>query len=293
MKTRLDLLISKKFNLSRNKAQELIEAKMVLVNNKIITKNQTLIDEAIDNISIKEITKNISAETDLKNIDIYKKINIIFQHDDFIIIDKPTGISSHQAHSKDQSPNVADWFLSTNLFIEKYNLMDKRVGIVHRLDKETSGLMILARNYKSQQLFSSLFQERKIKKTYIAIVCGSAPKAKTITYNIVRNPMNPTEMTFTNGDGRDAYTEIKLINTFEKENKTYSLIECYPKTGRTHQIRVHMKAIGFPLLGDKTYGHRSHLIDRHALHASKIEFEYQNKNFIIQSNLPPEITKLI
>ena len=160
----------------------------------------------------------------------------------------------------------------------------ERPGIVHRLDKNTSGIMIIPRKDYVHAIFSEMFKDRKIKKTYLAIVEGHPDPKGTIDLPISRHPTEKIKMSHLNPAGKDSTTNYSVLEYFEK----CSLVELKPTTGRTHQIRVHMAAIGHPLLGDSTYGKESYMIGRHALHANKLEFEYNKELFSFSCDEQPE-----
>lgn len=289
MKMRLDLKVAEKYNISRTKAKELIENGYIEINNTIIRKANRIIDLDIEKITILEIDKIINnKKTEIEN-QAYKDIKIISIEKEFIIIDKPPFLITHKSHERDESPTLADWYKESGFFIDYIIDEKKRVGIIHRLDKETSGLIILARTYNAQEEIAKLFHDRLVEKTYQALVLGTPPPQGLINFPILRNPLNPTEMITTNHFGRNAETYFKTI----KNLSDYSLIECYPKTGRTHQIRVHCKAIGHEILGDKKYGKSSKLINRQALHAKKISFTYKEKFYIFEISLPEDMLCLI
>ena len=181
--------------------------------------------------------------------------------------------------------------------------------MVHRLDKDTSGIMVIARNKIVQKKFEDLFREKKIAKTYDAL-CFNIPQkpAGLISFPIAKDNSKPNSyfaiMSSPRGsttgsrnkDAKEAQTEYKLIQNFKNEA---SHIQCHPKTGRTHQIRVHLGAIGCPILGDKTYsqniyGHRfAQVALRQMLHASSIEFEFDNKKFQFSVPFPEDFTEAL
>ena len=145
-----------------------------------------------------------------------------------------------------------------------------RPGIVHRLDKDTSGLLLVAKNRLAQANLSQQFKNRVVKKTYLTLVQGKlTPEKGTIEAAIGRDPSHRQRMAIV-AKGREARTEYRVI----KYIGNYSLLEIKPETGRTHQIRVHLAAIGFPVVGDATYGLKSPRLPRQFLHASKIGFPF-------------------
>lgn len=169
----------------------------------------------------------------------------------------------------------------------------ERPGIVHRLDKDTSGLLLIARTQHGYDTLTKLFKDRTIKKTYLAIVKNDPIESNSITAPISRNPVNPRRMTAKILRGREARTDYKVIQYFDD----YALIKVFPHTGRTHQIRVHMEHVGHPVLGDTLYGQQSKsdkkIIKRHALHAHELEFTFDGENHTFTLPLPADMQRLI
>lgn len=173
-----------------------------------------------------------------------------------------------------------------------------RPGIVHRLDKETSGILIIAKNYLIQRKLSELFKRRDVKKCYIALVLGFfSEKSGIIDLPIGRSRMNRRKMQVSIDKGRDAITRFTLRDSYKNN---CSLVHVFPETGRTHQIRVHFSYIDHPLIGDKKYGNRetdgicrSIGLNRHFLHAHKLSFYHPvtNKKIEIEDSLPGDLLK--
>ncbi len=278
---RIDLFLSLFMNISRNESLSLLHERRVLIN-------------GIDQIKkSKKIFSNDKIEILIENNNIIKKenelisISIIFINDDFLIINKPPFISCHKTNKKDTKYTIADF---AKYYWTDSNLEDERFGIVHRLDKETSGILIIARTTEIKNTFISLFKEKKIQKKYIAFIeKGLQKREGIIKYNIMRDPLCPVKMTFSIGQGKIAETKYNII----EEKKEFTIIECFPKTGRTHQIRVHFQSIGFPIIGDKTYGKESNHINRQALHASEISFILKETKYVFQATIPEDMEILI
>ena len=191
---------------------------------------------------------------------------IIFQDDYCVVVDKPSGMLSHAKGAYSDEPSVASFI--KDLIDEDLlgpNKDNNRAGIVHRLDRGTSGIMICAKSIDAQKYLSKQFSTRKVKKTYYAIISGKLSKEEAqINMPIERNPRIPA--TFKIGsNGKSALTKYKLITTLGN----YSLVKLSPVTGRTHQLRVHLKALNHPIVGDFVYGGEQ--ADRMMLHASEIE----------------------
>jgi RluA family pseudouridine synthase len=217
-------------------------------------------------------------------------------HDHFIIINKPAGLLVHQLHAKHTEITLADWIMHQFANIGHVGCVD-RPGIIHRLDKYTSGLMIIARtNYGYKQL-GQLFHDRAIKKTYAAIVQHHPPQQGTIDLAIGRHQTHRTKMVATaqpmpedtSGTFRHAVTHYQVL----QYHNDATLVKVQLETGRTHQIRVHFAAIGFPLVGDILYGQKSPLIARQALHAWELAFVFDGQEYHFTSQLPEDMQECI
>jgi len=224
-------------------------------------------------------------------------ISIIYEEDDFLVINKPSGVLTHPKNENDQSENISSWAVKKYPQISNVGEDSLRPGIVHRLDKGTSGLLIIAKTQESFEYFKNKFKNRDIKKTYLALVVDHFQNKK----GIINSPIGKigTKQT-TDIKGakdlkeREAITEYKVIKEFDN----FSLLEVYPKTGRTHQIRVHMNSIHHPIVGDTLYGGRKkeipQYLDRLFLHAFKLEFiSPSGKALSFETDLPEELNKVL
>lgn len=221
---------------------------------------------------------------------------IIFEDKNILVLDKPSGWITNDASTTTTQPVVQTW-LRENF---KYPLIgdrEKRNGIVHRLDKETSGLLIIAKTINSFENLQRQFKERKVKKTYIALVHGEIePKEGEIVASVGRLPWRRERFGVLPG-GREAITDYKVIKVLESKDEKFSLVELYPKTGRTHQIRIHLKFIGHPIVGDYFYAGRKTAREdrtwcpRLFLHAGKISFFHPvtGKEVKFESELPKDL----
>jgi len=227
----------------------------------------------------------------VKNID----VQILHEDEHFVVIGKPAGLLVHTPHHLSNEVTLVDWLLAHYDEVASVGYVD-RPGIVHRLDKNTSGLMIVCRSNHAHTVFGSMFRERQISKTYLALVKGHPSRTGTIDLLVGRDPIHKARVrTYKNLDEypnikkRDALTRYKVISYFED----CSLVEVKPVTGRTHQIRVHLAAIGHPLVGDTVYGTASKKIDRHALHAAELSFSFKGKEHVIKQPMPDDLANLI
>ncbi len=210
-------------------------------------------------------------------------LTILYQDNDIIVIDKPPGLTVHPA------PGHPRGTLVNALLAACPDLRGVggalRPGIVHRLDKDTSGLMVIAKNDRAHRALSRQLKERTVHKTYLALVHGvPEPRQGTIEAPIGRHPRNRKKMAVVAG-GREAVTRYRVLEPLA--GGRYALVEAEPVTGRTHQIRVHMAAIGHPILGDCTYGKRSELIPRQALHAWRLAFAMPLSGRLVEFESPP------
>lgn len=226
-------------------------------------------------------------------------ITIVAEHQDFLIINKPHNLIVHKPSPHSSSITVADWLTGSSQ-IEQVGPAD-RPGIVHRLDKDTSGLMVIARTPRAHTLFGQMFKDRTIEKKYLAIVHGHPEVEGEITLSIGRHPITRNKMTTyspervtkgtpQNKNGiREAKSYFKVVEYFAN----CALIEVKPYTGRTHQIRVHMAALGHPIVGDTLYGKKSSLIDRQALHAYELSFTLDGQRHMYTQQLPEDFNQLV
>lgn len=219
---------------------------------------------------------------------------IIYEDHDLIVVNKPPGIPVHGGISV-QGETLVD-FLILN-FPEIKNVGDDRVvrpGVVHRLDRDTSGVMVVARNQESFTALKKLFSARAVEKKYLAILCGALPKKQgVIAYPIGRLVKNPLRRGIAEEKSRirgarEAITAYRVL----KETEKYSLVEMCPKTGRMHQIRVHAKALGHPVACDTVYGGRNVCCPpdarRQLLHAQSISFSFSEGKKLFFEADPPE-----
>ena len=277
---------------SRTQIKKWILEGRVLVNGEI-SNPKDLVNEN-DEIEINSIEKNkISWAGQKVDFDVH------FESDNFIIINKSPGCVMHPGSG------CNDGTLANGLLYKYPKLANlPRSGIVHRLDKDTSGVLLVAKNEKFRNYFIKLMQERKITKEYIAVVAGPTLGSFTIDYPIGRDKFNRTKMAL-RSDGKDAITNVKLNQSLGN----YSVLDVSIKTGRTHQIRVHLSSKKLPIIGDKTYdplktitkGSSKELIEiirsfsRQALHARLLSFECPDtqKKLSFEIPMPSDMKNLI
>lgn len=205
---------------------------------------------------------------------------IVHEDDDLLIINKPAGWIVNEAKTTAGNPVIQTW-IKENFDFDTASNFDYRNGIVHRLDKETSGILIIAKTKSAFEKLQKSFKDRKVKKTYTALAHGKIePKSGNVDSPVGRLPWNRERFGVLPG-GRDATTEYE-VDGYYKDNggEEYSLVTLFPKTGRTHQIRIHLKHIGHPIVSDSFYaGRKRNRVDRKwcprlFLHASQIRFTH-------------------
>ncbi len=289
---RLDLYLSEQSEFSRAKIQRLIKSGDVLVDGKPCKPNKRL--EPGEQIFIPELEMHVQP---VRRGDI-PILHIVYENDDLMVINKPAGLLVHKHDGPMDEPTVVDALLERNPEIAEIGDNPVRPGIVHRLDKDVSGLMVIA---KTQKAFDSLkvqFQSRSIYKEYIALVYGELPKEHgVIELKIARSKERGRMVARPESqEGKEAKTEYEVIKRFK--NRTYVRIILH--TGRTHQIRVHFLAIDHPIVGDTLYK-KSHMknikpvdLGRLFLHSHKLRIRLMNgveKTFI--EPLPNELEQLL
>ena len=256
---------------SRSTWQKYIKAGYVTNNDRVV---ESVKSEIVDG---DKIEFNIPIANNYND----KELPIIYIDDNVIVVNKPAGVLTHSKGVVNDEFTVADFFKR----FTTYNIDTNRPGIVHRLDRGTSGVIIGARNAETAKLLQKQFSDRKTKKTYYAIVSGRPKLDKAnIDLPIHRSPSKPSTFRI-DSNGRNAFTEYQVVG----KNNKYSLLMLQPKTGRTHQLRVHLQYIGTPILGDNLYGKTS---DRLYLHAHSLEITIPNGDRrIFSAKLPDEFLK--
>jgi len=281
---RLDkYVVEKCLHLSRTQAQKLIADGWVTVNNRAAKVGLKLdFGDKVD------ITLPLPASTSPLPEAI--PINIIYEDSDLLVIDKPAGLTVHPAPGHPSHTLVNAILSHVPALLGSESL---RPGIVHRLDKDASGLMVVAKNESSQLNLISQFKTRSVVKAYLTLVKWHlTPDDGVIEAPIGRDPRNRKRMAVVaEGKGREARTSYHVL----KHVGDYTLLEVKPETGRTHQVRVHLSAIGYPAAGDRVYGSKSDKLPRLFLHACRLGFKLPStgefKEFT--SNLPPDLEQAL
>jgi 23S rRNA pseudouridine1911/1915/1917 synthase len=272
---------------SRSRIQGLIEDGFVDVNGRAAKKAGQTLESGF------QVTVRIPppAPTELVAEEI--PLDIVFENDDLIVVNKPAGMVVHPAagHS---SGTLVNAVLGYEPQIEGIG-GEERPGVVHRLDKETSGLILLAKNERAHHWLQDQFRLRKVDKTYLALVDGKPPTPSgRVEAHIGRDPSHRKRMAIVpESRGRQAISEYKTVESF----RDHTLLEFHPHTGRTHQIRLHCAFLGCPIVGDEVYGRKkpSVEIDRHFLHAYrlKIVLPGEKEPGIFEAPLPNELEQVL
>ena len=302
---RIDVFVSNNVKeMSRTRIKNLILDKKLKLNNKIILDPSKKVN-FIDNIKL------IAPEPQKSSLKAYKyKLDIIYEDDDLIVLNKPSGIVMHPG-----AGNFDNTIVNALVNYNKNSLSnisgESRPGIVHRIDKNTSGLVVIAKNNYSHENLSLQFSRHSITRVYQLLVWGKIrPSKGKIETLITRSSTNRQMMTVSNSKGKKAITNYETIELFKNKNiPTLSLLECKLETGRTHQIRVHMNYLGNSIVGDDKYKKKFKKIndidpllessiinlERQFLHAKTIGFIHpkKNKEMIFHSILPQELETIL
>ena len=283
---RIDAYMAEKYeDISRVAIQRLIETGKILVNGKKVKASYKV--QVNDKITMEE---EKAVEVELKAQDI--PVEIIYEDRDIIVVNKPKGMVVHPANG-----NPDGTLVNAIMAICKDSLSgiggEIIPGIVHRLDKDTSGILIVAKNDKAHINLSEQIKEHKVKKTYIALVKGIVKENNaTINMPIGRSEKDRKKMAVTK-KGKEAITHFKVLKRYDK----YTLLEINIETGRTHQIRVHLSQIGYPIVGDEVYskGKNEWNIKGQCLHAKSLDFKHPvtNENMHLEAKIPQYFEKIL
>lgn len=257
---RIDSYLAQKLELSRSKIQKLIKEDLVTVNDKKVNANYLV--KQNDKIEIKdELNYDINIEPE--NI----PLNIVYEDDDLLIINKESGMVVHPAPGHYNGTLV-------NALLYRFNLTSgekNRPGIVHRLDKDTSGLMLVAKNEFTHEKLAEMISKKEVERKYLAIVDGLIKhETGTIDAPIGRDIADRQKMAVTDVNAKDSITHFRVLERFDNN----TLIECILETGRTHQIRVHLSYIGYPVNNDPAYGRGKATEFGQMLHSKSIKLKH-------------------
>jgi 23S rRNA pseudouridine1911/1915/1917 synthase len=288
-------------NISRSRVQQLISEEKVVVDGKPSKASLKLRGgETIEILGEPQ-------RPPLKAIAEEIPLDIVYEDDDLAVINKPAGMMVHAgAGATDEARNRGTL---VNALLHHFSTLsglggELRPGIVHRLDKETSGLIVVAKNDETHRKLSAQFAAREVKKKYVALVHGWVTKdSETINQNISRDNLRRTRMTTSHAGGRVAVTHYRVTRRIDTKSGKFTLLDIKIDTGRTHQIRVHLAALGHPVVGDTIYGAprqtRGKLaaisLKRNFLHAAELEFRHPQSGQLIsvKSDLPEELQEFL
>jgi 23S rRNA pseudouridine1911/1915/1917 synthase len=282
---RLDKYVGEKCpELSRTYAQKLIADGLIRVNGGVVKAGFRLsAGDRVDVVIPPAAPSTLSPEA--------MSLDILYEDDDLLVVNKPPGLAVHPA------PGLRGHTLLNAILFHFPHLADigqsLRPGVVHRLDKDTSGVMLVAKNGAAQANLVDQFKNRAVVKVYMALVKGRlTPEDGIIEAPLGRDSRNRKRMAVVGeGRGREARTRYHVV----KYTDGYTLLEVSPETGRTHQIRVHLKAIGYPVVGDPVYGVKSEHLARQFLHACRLGFRLPSTGEYVEftAELPPDLTQAL
>ena len=231
------------------------------------------------------------------------KLEILYEDSDVLVINKPAGVIVHPQNENDERDSISQILLDEKR-VKKDAGDVLRPGIVHRLDKDTSGVLIIARNKKTHHYLVNQFKKKLVQKSYLALVLGKPEHPEGIINSPIGRGKNRKKMALASeGDGKNAVSQYKVLESYNYGGKyTFTLLEVKIFTGRTHQIRVHLAAIGNPVLGDHEYGNRKANtfcskkfdLNRQFLHAEEVKFTLPGKRKImVSAKLPKELQSVL
>lgn len=277
VKTRLDQYLSEKTEYSRSQIQKMIKDGLVLVNDKKIKSSYILKIGDVLEIGEPEVDV-LSAEPEKMDLD------IVYEDDDIIVVNKKSGMVVHPGNGNYSKTLVNALMYHTDELSDEGG--SERCGIVHRIDKDTSGILLIAKTNRAHRILSEDFKNKNIKRKYLALVWGIIDESKgKINAPIGRSKYDRKKMAVTDINSKNAVTNFTVL---ERLNNA-TLVECILETGRTHQIRVHMDYIGHPVVNDPTYGKKKIINDYgQMLHAEYLGFNHPITGKFMEFEVPPE-----
>lgn len=280
---RIDKYLSDHTEYSRSMINKMIDSNFILVNNESVKASYKVKEK-----DIIQIVEGFKEETDI--IPVKMDLDIIYEDDDIMVINKPSGLVVHPGSGNYTNTLVNGLLEYTNNLSD--NNGEERPGIVHRLDKDTSGLMLIAKTNKAHQILTEDFANHNVKREYYAIIKGVFPyNTALIDAPIGRDEKNRKKMCVTAKNSKKAITHLTVI----KRYKDYTLVKLVLETGRTHQIRVHLSYIGYPIINDPVYGNKKADEFGQFLHSKTISFKHPitKKEMYFESDLPKKFQDFI
>ena len=280
---RLDKYLANNTDYSRSLISKMLNDGFILVNGKK-EKNSFKVKDG----DIIEIKDGFKEETDIVPTNI--PIDIVYEDDDIMVINKPSGLVVHPGSGNHNNTLVNGLLYYTTELSDTNG--EERPGIVHRIDKDTSGLLLIAKSNKAHEILTEYFKNKEVKREYIALICGRFPhETATIDAPIGRDPKNRKKMTVIAENSKKAITHLKVL----KRYKEYTLVSLILDTGRTHQIRVHMNYIGYPIYNDPVYNTKKATEFGQFLHSYKMDFNHPitGKKMHFECELPDEFKNFL
>ena len=287
--------LKKKLDISYNQIFIHIKNKRITINGKKIKNDMKMKKGDIIKVWLDSIPKREEIETVLDRIE-PKNLGMktIFENKDFLVLNKLSGVVVQGAPDNESS-------LSYHLeFLRRKNKDKTQYFHVHRLDKETSGVLICSKDMASRRILNEVFKKKDMKKVYVCLCEGKfTKKSGKVECKLDRTPPETREKVVVSDIGKDSLSLYKVINEFNFEGEKLSLVEVEIKTGITHQIRVHMKSLGHPIVGDRMYGNSyinnkfKRLLDRQFLHAKEIDFEYEGKKYSFKADYTDDLNDVL
>ena len=280
---RLDKYLAANTDYSRVMISKMIDAEFIKVNDKLEKASY----KVRENDCI-EILDGFKEETDITPTKM--DINIVYEDEHIIIVNKPSGLVVHPGSGNYDNTLVNGLMYYTNSLSDVNG--EERPGIVHRIDKDTSGLLMVAKTNEAHQILTQYFKNKDVKREYLALITGVFPhETATIDAPIGRDPKDRKKMTVTADNSKEAVTHLKVI----KRYREHTLVSLKLETGRTHQIRVHMKYIGYPVFNDPVYTNKKTTEFGQFLHSHKMEFDHPitKEHMSFECPMPTEMQEFI
>ena len=282
---RLDFFLAKEFAelFSRTKIKQLIEEGKIKLNSRTVKAHARIMTGDTISIAYEPEQAELTRAESIP-------IDVVFEDEDIIVVNKPPGMVVHPGCGNPRGTLVNALLHHTKSLSSVGDAV--RPGIVHRLDKDTSGILVVAKNDLAHRLLANQFKHHQIDRRYWVVVKGVVQHDQMRSDEpLGRSVMNRKRVIVKPDDGKPSVTNFRVLKRFQNA----TLLEARPETGRTHQIRVHLRALGYPVLGDSLYGVSSPLINRQALHAKELGFLHPQtkKKLFFTSDLPPDMASLV
>ncbi len=280
---RIDKFLASNTEYSRNKIEEMLDKKLILVNGKEV-RSSFKVSNGQEIILPDDYVKELEVKGEQIDLD------IVYEDDDIIVVNKPSGMVVHPGNGNVEHTLVNALINHTSSLSSSNGAI--RPGIVHRIDKDTSGLLLVAKNDKVHAILSEGFKNKTIKRVYVALLKGNFKNQNaTVDAPIGRDKTDRKKMCVTKDNSKEAITHLKVLKHYDD----FTLVELRLETGRTHQIRVHMKYIGYPVYNDPVYTNDKTTDFGQFLHAKSLEFTHPitKEKMYFESELPEEFSEFL